>query len=393
VPGWHDLTKDLQKAGKVRMAGIIQEQHPDRCRLFMQWKQMDWPILTDSFNRLEVAAVPITLLIDEHGVIRKVRARSSDLKTFLETDYPKPTKPLKPTPTSAEIRNKLEGGAIQNNSAAHVASATSKAEWGDLHNLGQAIEAFDALKTGLPKDGWLRFRAGVAYRKRYDSDARQAGDFANAIENWGDALEIDPNQYIWRRRIQQYGPRLDKPYPFYDWVPAARKEITARGETPTSLSVEPGGAEFAKPLKRFAASSDTPSNPDPRKRIAPDKEGFIRIESTSVPSTKGSSPALRVHLVFRPNAENKAHWNNEAEGVIVWIDALNGWQLGRQKQEIPNDAGAVSDKPRSLEIELMGDRGAKNAATTLKGYALYYACEDVDGVCVYRRQDFTVPLK
>lgn len=52
------------------MVGIIQEQHPDRCRLFMQWKQMDWPILVDSLNLLEVTAVPITLTIDEHGIIR-----------------------------------------------------------------------------------------------------------------------------------------------------------------------------------------------------------------------------------------------------------------------------------------------------------------------------------
>ncbi len=39
-------------------------------RLFMQWKQMDWPILADSLNLIEVTAVPITLAIDEHGIIR-----------------------------------------------------------------------------------------------------------------------------------------------------------------------------------------------------------------------------------------------------------------------------------------------------------------------------------
>lgn len=392
MPGWHDSTKELQKAGKVRMAGIIQEQHSDRCRLFMQWKQMDWPILVDSFNRLEVAAVPITLLIDEHGVIRKIRARSPDLQSFLDTDYPKPETPLQPTPSLAEIRRKLEGGAIQQNSPAHVASVTSNAEWGGLDDLSQAVEQFESLKAGRPQDGWLRFRAGVAARKRYDSTARQAGDFARAIDSWGDALAIDPNQYIWRRRIQQYGPRLDKPYPFYDWVPTARKEIAARGETPAPLSVEPGGAEFAKPLKNFSAAAEAPQNPDPEKRIAPDAEGFIRIESTVVPSTKGSSPANRIHLVFRPNTELKAHWNNEAEGVIVWLDTPTGWTIDRRKLEIPNDKGAVSDKPRSVEVELTGSPNADKVANLLSGYALYYACEDIDGVCVYRRQDFSIPL-
>ena len=65
------------------MVGIIQEQHPDRCRLFMQWKEMEWPILVDSLNLLEVTAVPITMLIDETGIIQAVRPDESDLKRFL----------------------------------------------------------------------------------------------------------------------------------------------------------------------------------------------------------------------------------------------------------------------------------------------------------------------
>ena len=59
MPGWHDATEQLQQQGKLRMVGIIQEQHPDRCRLFMQWKGMDWPVLVDAENRLGVAVVPV----------------------------------------------------------------------------------------------------------------------------------------------------------------------------------------------------------------------------------------------------------------------------------------------------------------------------------------------
>ena len=69
MPGWHEATKQLQESGAVQMVGIIQEQHPDRCRLFMQWKEMDWPIMVDALNLLEVKAVPLTFLIDEHGMI------------------------------------------------------------------------------------------------------------------------------------------------------------------------------------------------------------------------------------------------------------------------------------------------------------------------------------
>jgi hypothetical protein len=67
------------------MAGIIQEQHPDRARLFMQRKQMDWPILVDSLNLLEVSVVPLTFAIDEHGIIRHMNpARESIESTFVD---------------------------------------------------------------------------------------------------------------------------------------------------------------------------------------------------------------------------------------------------------------------------------------------------------------------
>ena len=57
------------------MVGIIEEQHPDRAQLFMQWKQMGWPVMVDSLNLLNVPYVPITLEIDEGGVIRFVDPR------------------------------------------------------------------------------------------------------------------------------------------------------------------------------------------------------------------------------------------------------------------------------------------------------------------------------
>jgi hypothetical protein len=93
------------------MMGIIQEQHPDRCRLFMQWKEMGWPIAVDALNRLGYDAVPITYLIDEHGVIRYVNPMPADLETFLAATYPAPGLPERPpsggttaTPSSCGLR-------------------------------------------------------------------------------------------------------------------------------------------------------------------------------------------------------------------------------------------------------------------------------------------------
>ena len=60
---------------------------------------------------------------------------------------------------------------------------------------------------------------------------------------------MDPSNYIWRRRLQQYGPRLDKPYPFYDWIETARRELKARGIEPHPLRARLTGAEIAQPLR------------------------------------------------------------------------------------------------------------------------------------------------
>ena len=154
--------------------------------------------------------------------------------------------------------------------------------------MGAAIRAYQdviAVDRGHDPDGFDpdHFRLGVAFRKRYDSDYREASDFQRAVQHWKIALDLDPNQYIWRRRIQQYGPRLDKPYPFYDWVPQARAAISTRGETPLELAVEPRGAEFAKPLEHFETGVDPVEEPDPGGRIQRDEGQFVHAEATVVP--------------------------------------------------------------------------------------------------------------
>ena len=113
---------------------------------------------------------------------------------------------------------------------------------------------------------------------------RQAGDFQAAVDHWQAALDIDPNQYIWRRRIQQYGPRLDKPYPFYDWVAQSREEIAARGGTPWELAVEPGRSEFAEPLEDISQRGAAGKLPDPEGRIHRDDGEFIDLEMVVVPA-------------------------------------------------------------------------------------------------------------
>ncbi len=136
--------------------------------------------------------------------------------------------------------------------------------WGGEKQLSPSLVAYREAVTLDPKDGPSWFRLGVCLRRRFETTARKSDDFRSAVEAWGTALELDPNQYIWRRRIEQYGPRLDKPYPFYDWVTEAETAVRKRGDTPVSLPVRPDGSEIAKPSKVFATQKELPKNPDPR---------------------------------------------------------------------------------------------------------------------------------
>ena len=81
---WHDAAKQWIADDRLVMVGLIQEQHPDRCRLFAQWKQLDFPILWDPFNLTDSKVVPNFIAIDEHGIVRSTRA---NLETF-EAEHP-----------------------------------------------------------------------------------------------------------------------------------------------------------------------------------------------------------------------------------------------------------------------------------------------------------------
>jgi len=373
VPVWHEATKAFREDGRIRMVGIIQEQHPDRARLFMQWKQMDWPIMVDSFNELDVAVVPITIFIDEHGVIRNMkpprRNISASVEKFVNTTFD-------PVPMPAIARVTPAG--------------IEAAYWGGERGLDQSISLLRRPIVNPPVEGRAYFRIGVASRRRHDSPRREPGDFPAAVLAWQKALDKNPNQYIWRRRIQQYGPRLDKPYPFYDWVTKARAEITARGEQPWPLPVQPSGAEIARPLREFRSAAEMPE-PDPKNRITLDKQ-YVAAETTVVPATVAPGGSVRVHIHLRPIARTEAHWNNEAEDLLVWMDPGPGWEIDARKRTWPRPPAAVSRELRTVEFEVKVPVDAEPGERKIPAYALVNVCEGVDGTCLYRRKDLPVTV-
>ena len=323
MPGWHDATSKLQDEGKIQLVGILQEQHADRARLFMQWKGMDWPLMVDSLNLLAVEVVPITLLIDESGIIR-YRGDLENLADFLALPAPDPL-PTAQTPTVVSA-----GAALPTGAEELVEHGDRLVMWGPESRLDEAVQAYKkALELGVQDSGPVHFRLGVALRRRADGERRQDGDFQSAVHHWQAALDRNPNQYIWRRRIQQYGPRLQKPYPFYDWVETARRDLRARGLTPWELRVEPRGAELAFPSRQMDAAEHEPP-PRNAERIRRDSEGFIDIETTLVPGHIEPGGSARLHVILRPSKQRQSHWNNEADGLVVWFETPSGWQLDRR---------------------------------------------------------------
>jgi tetratricopeptide (TPR) repeat protein len=394
VPVWHAKAQKYVDAGKLIIVGLVQEQHPDRCRLFLQWHKIGWPMMHDPINLTEQSAVPIVTAIDEYGIVRMQRPNPDTFEEdFLNKTFPKPDDVTDVRSVSPLSLSELRAAA----QSARTASAwrtlgDALALWGAEYGVSEAIDSYRKAVDLDPKDAAARFRQGVCYRKRYDSPLRQEGDFQRALNTWQDALDLNPNQYIWRRRIQQYGPRLDKPYPFYDWVAQARADILARGEKPVELVAEPTGAEIASPSKSFAASGET-KEPDPGGRIGRDAGRYVHIETALAPARVRPGAIARVHVVLRPDASHKAHWNNEAEPLRLWLQLPERWGADQRLVGLPNPKQATSAEVRQLNFEVRVPEGALDGTVLLPGYALYNVCEGVAGQCLFRRQDFQVTVQ
>lgn len=386
MPVWHEQTRQARQSGDLVVLGVIQEQHADRCRLFSQWQGFDWTILHDPINLLAARAVPMFVAIDEAGVVIDSNLKTSELAAFLA----RPPNQATPSTPTVRFATSYDGRPVTSRQAGDwIDAGDHYLLWGDDSELSAAIECYEKAAQIQPDSGAAHFRLGVALRTRYDSGRGDPDDFQAAINAWGRALDIDPNQYIYRRRIQQYGPRLTKPYPFYDWVVRARSELSSQGQQPVKLISEPVGAEIAEPATDVQPAIGAYESPDPRGRIDQDLEKLVSLSVTVVPGTIAKGEAVRVHLELRP--QGSAHWNNEAEPLTIWIDVPDGCSVEKPLLLARQPEQPESSEIRSLDFEF---KTAKDTSLdTIRGYALYYVCEDQRGQCLYRRQNFEIPVR
>ena len=77
--------KPYVESGELIALGVVQEQHPDRTRLYRQWRQLDWPIFVDSMNTIDhVTVVPIPMAIDESGIVVDAEFGPKELDAFMK---------------------------------------------------------------------------------------------------------------------------------------------------------------------------------------------------------------------------------------------------------------------------------------------------------------------
>lgn len=356
---------------QVQILAVVQEQHAERARLYKQWREFDMVILQDSICELELVAVPYIIPLDES---LRVVAHRADEK-FFESWLSKPATELA-EPVSAR---ETEFSEVDNQLKFHE---------GEM-DLGSVISGYEKMLADHDSDARLHFRLGVAYRMRYDRD-QSPGDFELAAKHWSRALEINPNQYIFRRRIEQYGPRLNKPYPFYDWVETAIAEVKERGEEPAAQNVELTGSEIAGRARKFE-SVEQAGPVDADRRVNLDSEKLVNIQPVIVPSKLKPGQAGRVHVVLDTN--DIAKWNNESAPLTIWIESTDGVVLSQNnlvyKLQDESDQSVTSSELRTLEFEVKLDKGS--TAESLKCFALYNVCKE-DGVCMYLRQEFEIEL-
>ena len=392
MPVWHELTRGHREEGLLEVVGVVTEQHPQRARLFAQWKGIEWPLLWDPFNLTGSEVVPNHVFVDEHGIVRSTAPSSASFEDeLLFAEFPPPA--MEPGARAAGARLvELARHAEASFEHAHH-RALSDLLWREGASLDEAIETLEAQAAERPADPRLAFRAGVARRMRFDSAAARPGDFQAAVDHWARALAANPSQYIWRRRIQQYGPRMDKPYNFYSWIEQAEREVAARGEEPIRLVATLTPTELAEKRVFEPAGGDAEEEePDPEGAVPRDERGLISVETAVAFDTSGEGRVASVNLALRPNARLAAHWNHEADALRVWVAPPDGWRIDRRLLEDPPRSDvAVSDELRSLSLEVELPSAAEGGE--LEAYALYYVCEGADGKCLFLRQDFRVRMR
>ena len=125
---------------------------------------MNWPILVDSLNLLGVEAVPITLAIDESGIIPAINPEKQTIgQTFLDKTYENPASGVSTTTGSHLLR--LKAATSSGTAESWRVYTDDLALWGTSRQLGEAIDAYQRALEKEPAHGPTAFRLGTTIRE------------------------------------------------------------------------------------------------------------------------------------------------------------------------------------------------------------------------------------
>jgi tetratricopeptide (TPR) repeat protein len=391
VPIWFEKAKPFVADGKLAVLGVAHEQYADRCRLFAQWKGVDWPILHDPLNMVRVESLPLVVGIDEHGIVRDVGDDPDKLgESFVGKEFAAPKKP----PTAGS--DQLPDPRITRRTASEARSAKGWRKHADALVLaGQPAQLKEAIETYLrvlkmaDDDADASFRLGVTYRIRYDRPDHQNGDFQAAIDAWRKAVELQPENQVFTARLLQYGPSVDRPGQFYAWIAEAEKAVKQKGETPVKLSVEPTVMELAHPAGKSAGESEPASKDDPGDKAKKDGDNLVRVEQAVVRGIgdRGERVAV-VYVAFRPDADRNVRWDASAP-LLLWISKPKTGKLSREFVEYTAGPQSSAEGVRTLCFEIELPKQSK-ALPTIEAHAVYSVNPGQDGKPQLLQQDIQI---
>jgi hypothetical protein len=152
------------------------------------------------------------------------------------------------------------------------------------------------------------------------------------------------------------------------------------------------GSELAGPVRDVTAEASAPREPDPKGQIQRDQARLIEAEVVVVPARVRPGQAARVHATFCPGAARNAHWNNESTPLRVCVAGAEAWTVASRLLKAPQGDQPESVEVRRLDFEVKAPPTAEGKAR-LAAYALYNACEQAGGRCLFLRQDLSVELE